>query len=568
MSHLRVPVRPVTLVTSKNTLERLKTGVNILADAVGSTLGAGGRTVIIEDGGGNPHPTKDGVTVAENIFLKDPVENMGALMVRQSAMKTAEEAGDGTTSSTIITQTIINNFKPDKSLRFTMFREGMNEAVRQAFEIVDREKRRLNKPQIESVATISANNDRELGKLISNAFKKAGKYGMVLMDRSYDGVTRVETVEGMQVDQGYSSSYFVNNEEKGRVEFTNPFVFVSTLKIEHLPQISPILAAAIHTQRPLLIFAEMSTEARNALIQNVMNGTLKACVVSPPSLGYRRKDMMEDIAIMAGTKVFSKELGDNFELLAHRGDDASKSKVMAKVKTILGEGIHKATISQNKTILTVDPDKDNSRLDEHRKVLEKQLKDKDASKQEKAWTKERIAGIAGSVAVVMVGAKTEAESKEKCDRVDDAIHAVEAALEHGVVAGGGIPLYRASQELQCPAGMSHSFNTGFSLVKGAMAAPFFKQLENAGLEVRAVRLMLDEVKEEDAYTTGIDIETFEVVDMVKKGIIDPAKVVKCALENAVSASFNLISTSNVITFTGVEKETIVGKKEELKDEPS
>ncbi len=528
-----VPRRPVTTVTSENSQEKLKKGVNILSNAVKSTLGVSGKTVIIEDMGGNPHATKDGVTVAKSIYLKDTVENMGAMIVRQAAINTGEEAGDGTTTSTVLAQEIINSKIP-KNTPFAELKRGMEGAVEDVNRVLDNNTRRLLKKDIINVATISTNNDTAMGKHISDAFDKAGKHGMVIMDESPSTETYIEMTEGMEIGRGYASQHFINERRKGKVIMNNPLILICETKVDILSQIDVALGTAVHNKRPLLVIGDVSEDVLQALVINKLEGNINVCVINTPSYGFRRTETLEDLAVATGCTVISDDTGDNFEQI--------KPESLGEVESVI--------INSSKTILML---KDTVEVKDKVKTQVDFLKNlkKNSKKELKGWVTERIANLSSSVAIVKVGGHTEIERKEKKDRVDDAIHAVQAAIESGTVVGGGVALLRCGT-LITPQSDSNIYNVGYEIVRSALKSPFRQILVNAGVEKESgySGLIDTGVLSVDDFDVGYNIKTGDVCDLREIGILDPVKVVKTALSNAVSAAYNILSTENVVTYGG------------------
>lgn len=514
--------RPITEVISVDARTRLINGANVLCNAVKSTLGASGRTVIIEDRYGNPHATKDGVTVAKSIYLDESVENMGAQVVRQAAIRTAEEAGDGTTTSVTLAQHLINSELVGPELPFSELRAGMQAAVDNVIKYLTDNSARTLKKDVVNVATVSTNNDAELGGIIAEAFHRAGKNGMVVMDESPTESTYVEMVDGVQLGRGYSSPLFVNDPKRNKAIYNHPVVFISDIKIDLMSQIDFPSAVAVDRKKPLFIIAECSEEVLNTLAYNKIKGLIQVVVIPPPDFGYRRKDTMNDLGALCGCHVMSDDTGDNFQNVGHGHLGTLESVI----------------VSKNSSILMPSAEVD---FKNHLELLQSQRKES-KSKPDQDWLKERIANLSSSVALVKVGGKTEVERKEKKDRVDDAIHAVEAALEEGIVPGGGVALARAFMSIPKRLTDNLAFDVGYQIVWDSLTVPMTTILRNANKEIS------DAFLKDPDFFVGYDIDTGAFINMRDAGIVDPLKVVKSALSNAVSAAYNILSTENVITY--------------------
>ncbi len=509
--------------------ELLKKGVDELANAVKVTLGPKGRNVIIEKKFGAPHITKDGVSVAKEVELADPLENMGAQMLKEVASKTGDNAGDGTTTATVLAQSIINvGLKNVAAGANPMdLKRGIDKAVAkvvasiksQSIEVGD------DNSKIEQVATISANNDHEIGKLIADAMAKVKKEGVITVEEAKGTDTTVEVVEGMQFDRGYLSPYFVTNTEKMEAELENPYILIHDKKISNLKEILPILEATVQSGRPLLIIAEdMDGEALATLVVNRLRGGLKVCSVKAPGFGDRRKEMLEDIATLTGGVVISEEKG---------------LKLEGATLDMLGTA-EKVTVNKdNTTIVNGAGNKDAiaARVNQIKAQIAATTSDYDHEK-----LQERLAKLAGGVAVLYVGAASEVEMKEKKDRVDDALSATRAAVEEGIVPGGGVAYIRAISSLDGLKGDNEDETTGIEIIKRAIEEPLRQIVFNAGKEGAVYVQKVKEGKGDFGYNARKD----EFENFFEAGVIDPAKVTRVALENAASIAGMLLTTECII----------------------
>ena len=509
---------------------RMKKGVDTLANAVKVTLGPKGRNVVIEKKFGAPQVTKDGVTVAKEIELEDPIENMGAQMVKEVASKTADIAGDGTTTATVLAQSIISEgLKMVAAGANPMdLKRGIDKAVRAVVENLAAQKKDVgsNSKMIEQVATISANNDSEIGKLIAQAMAKVGKEGVITVEEAKGTDTTVDVVEGMQFDRGYISPYFVTNSEKMQAELQNPFILIYDKKISAMKDILSVLEKVAQSGRPLMIIAEdLDGEALATLVVNKLRGTIKVAAVKAPGFGDRRKEMLTDLAILTGGSVISEELGNKLDAveLTSLGQAASISIDKDNTVIVGGKG-KKAEIV--------------GRVNQIKAQVENTTSDYDKEK-----LQERLAKLAGGVAVLYVGAATEVEMKEKKDRVDDALHATRAAVEEGIVPGGGVAYIRAIAGLEKLKGALNADEaTGIAIVRRAIEEPLRQIVANCGIEGSIV---VQNIKEgEGDYGFNARTEVYE--NMFKAGVIDPTKVARVALENAASIAGMLLTTECVI----------------------
>ncbi len=507
----------------------LKAGVDALANAVKVTLGPKGRNVVIEKKFGAPTITKDGVSVAKEIELKDPVQNMGAQMVKEVASKTADQAGDGTTTATVLAQAMITaGLKNVASGANPMdLKRGIDKAVSAVVAELQKVSREVgsDNSKIEQVATISANNDSAIGKLIAEAMAVVGNEGVITVEEAKGTETEVKTVEGMQFDRGYLSPYFVTNPEKMEAELENPYILIFDKKISNMKELLPVLEKTAQTGRPLLIIAEdVDGEALATLVVNKIRGSLKIAAVKAPGFGDRRKAMLQDIATLTGGTVISEETGLKLEntTLAELGT-CEKVTIDKDNTTVVNGAGNKAEIS--------------ARVSQIKAQIESTTSDYDREK-----LQERLAKLAGGVAVLYVGAATEVEMKEKKDRVDDALHATRAAVEEGIIPGGGVAYIRAASTLENLTGDNEDETTGIWIVKRAIEEPLRQIISNAGGEGAVIVQKVREGKGDEGYNARTD--QFE--NLFDAGVIDPTKVARVALENAASISGMLLTTECVI----------------------
>ena len=509
--------------------EQLKKGVDELANAVKVTLGPKGRNVIIEKKFGAPHITKDGVTVAKEIELADAFQNTGAQLVKSVASKTGDDAGDGTTTATVLAQSIVATGLKNVAAGANPMdlKRGIDKAVAKVVEHIKAQSEQVgdNYDKIEQVATVSANNDQEIGKLIADAMKKVSKDGVITIEEAKSRETTIGVVEGMQFDRGYLSPYFVTNTEKMECEMENPLILIYDKKISNLQEFLPILNPAAQTGRPILVIAEdVESEALTTLVVNRLRAQLKICAVKAPGFGDRRKAMLEDIAVLTGGVVISEEKGLKLE--------------QATIE-MLGSA-EKVTITKdNTTIVGGKGDKQNiqDRVNQIKNEIKNTTSDYDKEK-----LQERLAKLSGGVAVLYVGAASEVEMKEKKDRVDDALCATRAAIEEGIVPGGGVAFIRSLESLEGLEGDNADETTGINIVKRAIEEPLRQIVENAGLEGSVVVEKVRNQKGDFGYNARKD--TYE--NLRESGIIDPAKVCRVALENAASIAGMFLTTECVI----------------------
>ncbi len=509
--------------------DRLKKGVDALANAVKVTLGPKGRNVIIDKKFGAPSITKDGVTVAKEIELKDPVENMGAQMLKEVASKTADAAGDGTTTATVLAQAIVTAGLKNVAAGANPMdlKRGIDKAVAAVVENLNKQSQEVgnDNKKIEQVATISANNDNAIGKLIAEAMKRVKKEGVITVEEAKGTETTVEVVEGMQFDRGYISAYFVTDVDKMETVLDNPLVLITDKKISIMKELLPVLEKAVQTGRPILIIAEdVDSEALSTLVVNKIRGSLKIAAVKAPGFGDRRKAMLEDLAILTGGTLISEERGyklENAEL--NMLGSAEKITIDKDNTTIVGGKGKKADIA--------------SRVNQIKAQIETTTSDYDREK-----LQERLAKLAGGVAVLYVGAATEVEMKEKKDRVDDALAATRAAVEEGIVPGGGVAYIRAISGLEKLKGANQDETTGIEIVIRAIEEPLRQIVANAGLEGAVIVQKVREGKADFGYNARTD--KFE--NLYAAGVIDPTKVARVALENAASIASMLLTTECVL----------------------
>jgi chaperonin GroEL len=503
----------------------LKRGVDALANAVKVTLGPKGRNVIISKSFGGPTVTKDGVSVAKEVELKDALENMGAQMVKEVASKTNDLAGDGTTTATVLAQAIVKEGLKNVAAGANPMdlKRGIDKAVEAIIEDLGKQAQVVgsDSEKIKQIASISANNDEVIGELIATAFAKVGKEGVITVEEAKGTDTYVDVVEGMQFDRGYLSPYFVTNPEKMEVELERPYILLYDKKVSSLKELLPVLEPVAQSGKPLLIIAEdVDGEALSTLVVNKLRGALKIAAVKAPGFGDRRKAMLEDIAILTGGTVISEESGYTLENATLEMLGTAEKVTIDKDNTTVVNGAGNADMIKN-------------RVNQIKAQMETTTSDYDREK-----LQERLAKLAGGVAVLYVGAASEVEMKEKKDRVDDALHATRAAVEEGIVAGGGVALLRAKAVLDKLKASNADEATGIQIVSRAVESPLRTIVENAGLEGSVVVAKVSEGKANFGYNAKTD----EYVDMLKAGIIDPKKVTRVALENAASVSGMILTT--------------------------
>ena len=492
---------------------KIHAGVEKLAKAVKSTLGASGKCVIYEDARGNPVITKDGVTVAESVVLYDPVENMGATLIKEAARNTVREAGDGTTTATVLAESLLKQVSLNEESTVREIKDGIYSGLKKINDYLNKISVKIEGDMLESVSSISCNNDNELGKIIAEAYTKVGKDGVVLMEESPTEETYVEIVDGVQIDSGLTSPHFVTDKDKQVCELDNPLVLIVMSEIPNIRRIQKVLEHVIKNKRSLLIVAPVEQQVKAALLMNKVKGNIKVNIVDLPGFGPTKNDTCEDLAFLVGAKVINEELGDDLDLI-----DID----------CLGEA-HTAITDDKNTVLTIEaPDQElQERINSIQKLIDKEDKNPFIKKKHQ----QRLAMLSGSVGMVKVGANSKVELKEKKDRVEDAIYATKAALQEGIVPGGGVALLNASQDIKAE-------NIGEKILLSAIRAPFDTVLENAGLEQIAPR---------PKQGLGVNVVTGQSVNMVDAGIIDPVLVTKSALKNSVSVVTTIMSANCVIS---------------------
>jgi len=494
-------------------------GIEKLTKAVSSTLGASGKCVILEDKGGNPIITKDGVTVAENIILRDPVENMGATLLKQAAKKTVQEAGDGTTTATVLAHAILEQaYEVLDKKNVREIKEGINSAVKKVLKYLDNISIPVEDKMLDNVATISTNNDKVLGKLIADAFREVDKTGVVMMEVSVSGETKVEIIDGAQYPKGITSPHFITNKEKKTAELDNPLVLIIDSQVSNIRQIQSVLEYIIKNKKSLLIIGDLEPDVLSALAMNKTKGNIKVNVIEAPVLGIKRKQILDDIALLTNAVVINEDLGDDMSVI-----DIDFLGTCSKSVTSIDETIIQIQNTKPETLNII-------------KELKKELKT--CKIPEKIISLEkRLARLAAKIAVVKIGADSEVELKEKLDRAEDAICATKAAIKEGIVPGGGVALLNAAMKVD-------EKNQGEKILTASILSPYKIILLNAGVEEITIPA-------EDGY--GTNVLNGEIVDMVKAGIIDPLLVTKSALKNAASVATTILSTDCVINNLRVDE---------------
>jgi chaperonin GroEL len=510
--------------------DRMLRGVDILANAVKVTLGPKGRNVVLDKSFGAPRITKDGVTVAKEIELEDKFENMGAQMVREVASKTSDAAGDGTTTATVLAQAIVR--EGAKSVAAGMnpmdLKRGIDLAVEAVVEHLKANAKKVtSNDEIAQVGTISANGDKEIGDFLAKAMAKVGNEGVITVEEAKSLETELDIVEGMQFDRGYISPYFITNADKMRVEFDDAYVLICEKKLSGLQELLPLLEAVVQTSKPLVIIAEdIEGEALATLVVNKLRGGLKVAAVKAPGFGDRRKAMLQDIAVLTGGQAISEDLGIKLENVTLAMLGKAKKVMIEKENTTIVSGAGKKADIE-------------ARINQIKAQIEETTSDYDREK-----LQERLAKLAGGVAVIKVGGATEIEVKERKDRVDDAMHATRAAVEEGILPGGGVALLRASEVLKKLRGAQNDDQkTGVEIVRKALSAPARQIALNAGEDGSVI---VGKILDKDQYAYGFDAQNGEYVNMLTKGIIDPAKVVRQALQGAASVASLLITTEAMV----------------------
>jgi len=509
--------------------EKMLTGVDVLADAVKVTLGPKGRNVVIEKSFGAPRTTKDGVSVAKEIELEDKFENMGAQMVREVASRTNDEAGDGTTTATVLAQAIVREGM--KSVAAGMNPMDLKRGIDKAVALVIEQLKSAATPikgsgEVAQVGTISANGEKEIGEMIANAMEKVGNEGVITVEEAKSLATELDVVEGMQFDRGYLSPYFITDADKMIADLEDPYILLFEKKLSSLQAMLPVLEAVVQSNRPLLIIAEdVEGEALATLVVNKLRGGLKIAAVKAPGFGDRRKAMLEDIAVLTGGQVVSEDLGIKLENVTLDMLGTAKKVAITKDDTTIVDGVGEKEVIE-------------ARVSQIRRQIEDTSSDYDREK-----LQERLAKLAGGVAVIKVGGASEIEVKERKDRVDDALNATRAAVEEGIVAGGGIALLKASKVLEGVTGENEDQNQGIAIVARAIQAPIRQISENAGVEGSIV---VGKVLENSDPNFGYNAQTDVYEDLVKSGVIDPVKVSRIALQDAASVASLLITTEAAV----------------------
>ncbi len=509
--------------------DRMLRGVDILANAVRVTLGPKGRNVVIDKSFGAPRITKDGVTVAKEIELEDKFENMGAQMVREVASKTSDIAGDGTTTATVLAAAIVR--EGAKAVAAGMnpmdLKRGIDLAVESVVEELKKNSKKVtSNAEIAQVGTISANGDKEIGDYLAKAMEKVGNEGVITVEEAKSLETELDVVEGMQFDRGYISPYFITNADKMRVEMEDPYILINEKKLSALNELLPLLEAVVQTGKPLLIVAEdVEGEALATLVVNKLRGGLKVAAVKAPGFGDRRKAMLQDIAVLTGGQAISEDLGIKMESVTLAMLGKAKKVMIDKENTTIVNGAGKKKDIED-------------RITQIKAQIEETTSDYDREK-----LQERLAKLAGGVAVIRVGGATEVEVKERKDRVDDAMHATRAAVEEGILPGGGVALLRATETLKKVRTSNDDQKTGVEIVRKALQAPARQIATNAGEDGSVI---VGKILENSSYGFGFDAQGGDYVDMVKKGIIDPTKVVRQALQGAASVAGLLITTEAMV----------------------
>jgi chaperonin GroEL len=515
---------------SSDARERLLRGVDVLANAVKVTLGPKGRNVVIDKSFGAPRITKDGVTVAKEIELEDKFENLGAQLLREVASKTNDNAGDGTTTATVLAQSIVREGAKAVAAGFNPLdlKRGIDLAVAEAIKDIEGQAKKVkSSAEIAQVGTISANGDKSIGDIIARAVEKVGDEGVITVEEAKSLETELDVVEGLQFDRGYLSPYFVTNAEKLVVEFDDPYILIHEKKLSTLQPLLPILEAVVQTGKPLVIIAEdIEGEALATLVVNKLRGGLKVAAVKAPGFGDRRKAILEDIAILTAGETISEELGIKLENVTLPQLGRAKKVRIEKENTTVVDGAGKKA----------DID---GRIAQIKAQIEETTSDYDKEK-----LQERLAKLSGGVAVIRVGGATEVEVKEKKDRVDDALNATRAAVAEGIVPGGGVALLRAKQRLKGLKSDNADVQAGVNIVLKALEAPIRQIVENAGVEGSIV---VGKILENGSVTFGFNAQTEQYVDLIEAGIVDPAKVVRTALQDAASIASLIVTTEALVT---------------------
>jgi chaperonin GroEL len=497
----------------KEASDKVFAGIEKLTRAVSSTLGASGKCVLLEDGNGRPVITKDGVTVADSVILLDPVENMGATLLKEAARKTVKEAGDGTTTATVLAYSILKNARELEDSNTREIKDGINSAVEKVIEYLEKMSIKIDDAMLDQIATISTNNEPKLGKLVGDAFRAVGNTGIVMMETSADPNCSIEIVEGVQCDMGLTNSHFITNPQKKTAELDNPLVLLIESPVDTIRQIQSVLEYVIKNNKPLLIIGDLEQQVLSALAMNKVKGNIKINVINAPMYGINKKEIFDDLALLTGATLINEDLGDDMDLIQPEH---------------LGTCI-KSITSHEETILHIEESKEEilEVINSVKEELKKNNPPHIVIKLEK-----RLARLTAKIAIVKVGANSEIELKETADRIEDAICATKAAIKEGIVPGGGIALLNASHNID-------TFSLGEEILLDSIRAPFKTILDNAGIEEVPIKII-------SSVGYGLNVITGETVDMIKAGIIDPLLVTKSALRNAASVATTILSTDCVI----------------------
>lgn len=517
------------IVFNQSAREKLKTGIDILAESVSTTLGASGRTVIIEDQFGNPHVTKDGVTVANSILLSDPVENLGASILKQASQKTASEAGDGTTTSCVLAKSIIDGCfeRIDEIQNVTLAKQGIEAAAKKVVDLISKNKKTVDLKKLLQVSTISANGDRYIGEMIANAYNEVGKDGVVTMDESTTGEDYTEVTMGTRITRGYGTPFSVNNVRKQSVDYQNPLIVLSDTKIDMHERLHFAFEASIRQKKPLLIISELDDKVKLFITQNINQKNLTCNFFAPEGFGIKKFELLQDLSVMTGAKVISETSGD-----AHNID----ASYLGSCKSM--------TSTSTETILVFD-DVENTEKQETIDWIINELKHP-KNKNDKWHLEDRLSKLAGGVATIKVSANSEVELKEKKDRVDDSIHATRAALQEGIVAGGGVALYNAYEKIEAiTLSEDVSFQIGWDIMIAALPKVWERLVENGG----EAGLSPENIKK----NYGYDVKKRKWGNMFTMGIVDPFKVTKNAVLNSASVASTILTTSCVISNKRIKK---------------
>ena len=497
---------------SNSAQSKIMNGVNKLTKAVASTMGASGKCVIYEDAMGKPIVTKDGVTVANSVVLIDPVENIGATLIKEAAQKTVKEAGDGTTTATVLAHSILKNYWNVENPNLREIKQDLLDAANKVYKYLESSSKEVKQDMLDHVATISTNNDKELGKIIAEAYNKVGNDGVVLMEESETEKTFVDIIDGTQFDSGLKSPHFITDKEKNKAELEDPLILIVDSEISTIRKIQTVLEYAIKNKRAILIVGDVDQQVQSALIMNKVKGNIKVNIIDPPGFSNIRRDMLEDLAALTGAKVISEELGDDLDLIN---------------ESVLGKAIKSVTDDSN-TVIAVEEISEEAKI--RIESIQKQIKEEKNPFLLKKL-EQRKAMLSGSVGVINVGANSKIELKEKKDRVEDAIYAVKAALKEGIVPGAGVALHNAADNI------ATNNNVGYKILFDAIKSPYKTILHNAGISYGPYMKK----------GWGINVVTGNGVNLIKEGIIDPVLVTKTALKNAVSVATTIMSADCVIS---------------------